>query len=220
MTSEWRTNHESIVICGRTGSGKSTLAKTVHSNSPRISIWLNEKGADREPRVSGKRVRTPRALESGLRDGISTYNWISSNRERDVQALQKWCWRKYQVAKDRGVGTPKFQIIIDEAHREAPQTNKKDVASRDAIRRLMREGRKRGVKTILCSQQVQSLDKQSIRERGYLCAFELSIEQQRYMRDYGVDVNDVQDLKDYSCIVYRADGTVEERNVRGDSRYA
>lgn len=218
MTS-WHSDRESCVIAGRTGSGKSTAAREIHAENKRISIWLNEKGVDREPGVSGKRVRSTKGLESGLADGKRKFNWLSSDRESDVQKIREWLWRKSKIAEQRGVETPPFQVIIDEAHRVAPQTNKNDLPSRDAVRRLMREGRSRGVKTMLLSQQIQSLDKQSIRERGYLVAFELSTEQQRYLRDYGVSVDELQELPEYSSIVYKADGNVAARSVKAKSKY-
>jgi len=211
----YTTDDGAIHVLGRTQTGKTVYSKTIHAETPRISIWMNRTGTDRIPGVSGKVVRGIDAIESGIADGRTTFNYLSSNPANDIPELVNWLWEVSEL-NDRNV---EFQLTIDEIHEHAPQTGKKELEPRDTIRRIAKRGMKRGVKLVSITQDPVAMDKQTLRQREYLAVFELATEQFNYMTDYGVG-REVNDLEEFAAMVYDAKGNVVDENVKGASKYA
>lgn len=204
-----------IHVLGATQTGKTVFSKHRHAESPRIEIWINRTGDDRIPGVSGKVVRGIDAIESGISNGRTTFNYLSRDPESDIPELVDWMW---EVSEMNGRDV-QFTITIDEIHEHAPQSGKKDLEPRDTIRKVAKRGMKRGIKLVSITQDPVALDKQTLRQREYLAVFELAHEQFDYMTDYGV-TRDIRDLPEYAARVYDRSGNVVDDSVKGASKYA
>lgn len=217
MSSEhWSVHPGALFVLGRTQTGKTTTARELHAESDRISIWLNERGKSRVPNVAGKRVRSLRGLKSGLADDVWKFNWLSSDREADLQTLTDWAWR----VADRTDRSARIQIVADEIHRLAPQSQQDTLPGRDAIRTIAKEGQKRNIKLVGITQDPVSMDKQSLRQREFLAIYGLSSEQASYLTDYGVDVEIIRSQSEFAGVVYHADGSEIATGVKARGRYA
>ncbi len=214
--SHWATDAGSVIVVGRTQTGKTTTAREIHATNRRVSIWLNERGKHRVPNIRGRRVRSLEGLRSGMADNCYKYNWLSSDRKRDIQLLSDWAWSVAERS-DRNL---EIQVVADELHRLAPQSQKTDLAGRDEIRQIAKEGQKRNISLVGVTQDPISMDKQTLRQREYLLCYPLSAEQSNYMNDYGVDVGHVNNQDDYSGVLYHASGEVLKEGVRARSKFA
>jgi len=212
----WTADAGHVFVLGRTQTGKTTLAREIHAENDRVSIWVNETGDDRVGNVAGTRVRSIEGLESAMSRNEYKINWLSSNRERDIQRLQSWAWEKAELS-DRNF---RMQIVLDELHRAAPQSQSTELQPRDAVRRLAKEGMKRNVKIVGITQDPVAMDKQTLRQREYLAVYGLSAEQSRYISDYGVDPSRVNAQDEYAGIVYHASGEVVTEGVKAQEKYA
>lgn len=216
MSDHWATDAGSIGVLGRTQTGKTTSSREVHAETSRVSIWLNRRGSDRVPNVAGKRVRSLEGLESGFRSNTRRYNFLSAAPEQDVVTLQEWLW---EVAHRADRELP-LQLVVDEAHHLAPQTNAKDEPSRDAVRKLAKEGMKRNIKLVLITQDPVALDKQTLRQTEYRLIFEMSTEAQHHVSEYGFDFEQLATTDKHTGVLHRADGEVLDGAVKARSKYA
>lgn len=212
----WTVDPGSIFILGRTQTGKTTLAREIHAENNRLSIWLNEKGVNRVGNVRGKRVSSLRGLESGMASDTWKYNYLTADRESAIQTLRQWAWEKAE-ASNRNF---RMQIVADEIHRLAPQTQERELAGRDAIRQIAKEGQKRNVKLVGITQDPVSMDKQTLRQRSYLALYGLSNEQKNYVGEYVGDIDRCLSQPEYAGVVYHADGSIVAEGVKAQARYA
>lgn len=213
---QWYDDAGSLHVLGRTQTGKTSAAREIHAENQRVSIWLNEQGTDRVPGVAGKRVRSVQALETGLANDVRKFNWLSNDRHSDVQTLREWAWKKADMANRRFP----MQLVGDELHRLAPQSQKDELGHRDAVRRVAKEGMKRNVKIVGVTQDPVSVDKQTLRQREYLLCMALSHEQASYLSDYGAQVAQINAQPEYAGIVYHADGSITAEGVKAAGKYA
>lgn len=214
--SHWTVDPGSVVILGRTQTGKTSLARQLHARNDRLSIWLNEQGANRVPQVTGKTVSGFEALRNGMQNDRYKFNWLSSNRNQDIRRLQNWMW---DIAAETNRQF-RMQLIVDELHRLSPQSNKDELLGRDDIRRIAKEGMKRNVKLIGITQDPVALDKQTIRQREYLLLFGLSKEQQEYVGDYVGDISAVYQQDQFEGVLYHSSGELREQGVKADKKFA
>lgn len=214
--SHWTADAGAVHCIGRTQTGKTTTAREIHAENNRLSIWLNSQGTDRVPNVAGKRVRSLDGLRSGLQDDVWKYNWLSNDRVADLQALKEWAW---DVA-ERTNREFRMQIVVDEAHHVAPQSQKDTLPGRDDLRQIAKEGTKRNIKLCSITQDPVALDKQTLRQREYLCVFGLTAEQSNYLEDYGVDVDLVREQPEYAGVVFHANGSVVADGVKARAKFA
>lgn len=215
MPEHWTLDAGAIHIIGRTQTGKTVIAKHIQAETNRISIWVNRTGDDRIPGVSGKVVRGIDAIESGIADGRTTFNYLSRNPGSDIPELVNWLWEVSEL-NGRDVA---FQLTLDEVHEHAPQSQKDELEPRDSIRKVAKRGMKRGVKLVTITQDPVAMDKQTLRQREYLAVLELAHEQFSYMTDYGVG-REVNDLPEFAAMVYDAKGNTVADGVKGASKYA
>lgn len=216
MSDHWALDSGSVAVLGRTQTGKTTSSREMHAETSRVSIWLNRRGTDRVGNVAGKRVRSIKGLESGFASNTYRYNFLSSDPEQDVVTLQEWLW---EVAHRADRELP-LQLVVDEAHHLAPQSQKKDLASRDAIRKMAKEGMKRNIKLILITQDPVAMDKQTLRQSEYRLIFEMSTEAQHHTREYGFDFERLSETDKHTGVLHRADGEVLDGAVKARSKYA
>jgi len=214
--SHWSYDAGNLIIIGRSQTGKTSTGREIHAENNRISIWLNERGKHRVPSVAGKEVRGIKAIESGLAAGETKFNFLSGDRERDIERLQNWAWDKAEKY-DRQMP---MQIVADELQRLAPNSGKKSLEGRDTVRMLLKEGMKRGVKFIGITQDPVSVDRQSRSQREYLLLFPLAKEQSDTIRDYVDNLDIVKQQPDYTGVVFHADGRVVQSGIKAKGKYA
>jgi len=214
--SHWSYDAGNLMVFGRSQTGKTTAAREIHAENNRISIWLNERGKHRVPNVAGKEVRGIKAIESGLAAGETKFNFLSSNRDRDIAILQEWAWNK----ADRYNREMPMQIVADELQRLAPNSGKKDLKGRDTVRILLKEGMKRGVKLVGITQDPVSVDRQSRSQREYLLLFPLAKEQSDTIRDYVDNLGVVKQQPEYTGVVFHADGRIVQSGIKAKGKYA
>lgn len=214
----WTIDSFNAVVLGRTQTGKTSTARELHAETPRLSIWVNEQGDGRVPNVAsdGQPVRSIEGIKQAFARDQWAINLLSSDRERDIPALQSYLW---QVA-DRADRQFPMQVVIDEVHRPAPQSQQDDLPARDAIRRLAKEGNKRNIKTVLVTQDPVSMDKQTLRQSEYRVVFEMSAEQRDAVSQYGFEWDAVESGDRFTGAVHDASGRVIEERVKADKKYA
>jgi DNA helicase HerA-like ATPase len=213
--SHWANDAGSVIILGRTQTGKTTTAREIAAESDRVVIWVNGRGDNRIRGVPGNRYRSLEGIKRGFARDETTFNLLG-DPAASIVALREWLW---SVAERTDRQLP-LTVIVDELHELAPQTQRDTHRSRDAIRKLSKEGRKRNIKLIGITQDPVSMDKQTLRQREYLVVFSLSAEQARYIADYGVDVDLINDQPQYSGVLFHADGRVLETGLKARGKYA
>jgi hypothetical protein len=214
----WTIDSFNAAVLGRTQTGKTSTARELHAETPRLSIWVNEQGDGRVPNVAsdGQPVRSIEGIKQAFARDQWAINLLSADRERDIPALQSYLW---QVA-DRADRQFPMQVVIDEVHRPAPQSQQDDLPARDAIRRLAKEGNKRNIKTVLVTQDPVSMDKQTLRQSEYRVVFEMSAEQRDAVSQYGFEWDAVESGDRFTGAVHDASGRVLEDQVKADGKYA
>lgn len=214
------TNGFNMVHIGKTQTGKTSTARELHATTPRtVSIWLNEPGDDRVPNIAseGNPVRSIKGVRKALADNQLRINFISSDRQRDVAALQRLLWD----VSDRADRRLSMQVIIDELHRVAPQTNEREHEGRDAVRRFAKEGVKRGAKFVGITQDPTSMDKQTLRQAEYRAVWPMSAENQTssVLQRMKIDWDRVNEGSRYTGILHHDSGKVLGE-VRASKKYA
>lgn len=213
---QWTIDSHNLVALGKTQTGKTSVARELHARTPRVSIWLNEQGDDRVPGVAGTRVRSVEGARKALARDETTINWLSANRDRDIVALRQLTW---SLADGSNRQLP-MQVVADELHRVAPQTNERELAPRDAVRRFEKEGVKRNIKFVGVTQDPVSMDKQALRQAEYRLVFEMSAENQSAVSEYGFDWDTVLGSDRHTATLHDASGRVIEERVKADEKYA
>lgn len=214
----WMVDAFNVTILGRTQTGKTSCARELHATTPRVSIWVNEQGDGRVPNVKSddQPVRSIEGIEGALADDEWHIEFLSRNRDADLPKIQRYLWRK----ADRANRQLPVQLVVDEAHRVAPQSQKDDLPARDAVRRLAKEGNKRNIKTVLVTQDPVSMDKQTLRQAEYRVVFEMSAEQRDAVSRYGFNWDAVESGDRFTGAVHDAAGTVLDDSVKAAEMFA
>lgn len=212
----WTIDSFNMGVLGMNQTAKTTTVKQIHAETPRVSIWLNKAGDEREPGIAGKVCRSLADVKRAFASDEWTIEWVSKNRERDIQRLRAWLWE----VSDRADRQLPIQVIADEIHELAQQSNEKNDPPRDACRKFGKQGVKRNIKFIGITQDPVSVDKVWLRQCEYRLVFRMSAEQQSAVSDYGFDFDAIGETDRYTGVVHEADGNVINRAVKADKQYA
>jgi DNA-binding ferritin-like protein (Dps family) len=208
-----------LFIVGATQTGKTTTAKEIFAESSRVGIWVNDRG---KHQVEGVRTladgsyRSLRGIKKAFFRDETRIEYLPADRREGLSDLTDWLW----TVADRTDRDLPVSIFVDEMHKVAPQSQKDELVGRDDVRTITKEGEKRNIKMVGISQDPVSFDKQSLRQRNYLLCYELAREQTRYLRDYGVDVEEINAQAEFSGVLYNRSGRVAATSVKAKSRYA
>lgn len=212
----WTIDSYNAVLLGKNQTGKTSVGRELHAETPRVSIWLNEAGDNRVEGVEGKVCRSLADVKRAFARDEWTIEFVSSDRERDIQRLRAWLWN---VAETAGRRLP-IHVTADEIHRLAPQSNQRDDPPRDAVRRFGKEGVKRNIKFVGITQDPTAFDKQALRQSEYRVVFDMSAEQQSALSDYGFDFDVVEQSDRHTATLHDASGRVLAERVKADARHA
>lgn len=215
----WADDAGHVWNVGRTQTGKTTTAKEMFAESQRVGIWINERGDDRVEGISRLADGSYRSLD-GVKNAFARdeyrIEYLPADRRQGIERLRSWLWG---VAEATDQQLP-VTVYADEIHGIAPQSQKDELAGRDAVRKISKEGKKRNVKLVGISQDPVSFDKQALRQRDYLLCFELAHEQADYLAGYGADVREINGQPEYAGVLYHADGSKVADGVKAKERYA
>lgn len=214
--SHWTIDSFNLGVLGMNQTGKTTSVKELHVETPRISIWLNGAGDDREGGVAGTVCRSFDAVKRAVAADKTTIEWVSKDRARDVQRLRAWLW---DLAERANRQLP-IQVVVDEIHELAPESNERSDPPRDAIRKFGKQGVKRNIKFVGITQDPVSVDKQWLRQCEYRLVFRMSAEQQTAVSDFGFDFDAISATDRHTGAVHGADGTVLDAEVKASAQYA
>lgn len=217
----WANDPKHLFVVGATQTGKTTTAKEIFAESSRIGIWVNDRG---KHRVEGVRTladgsyRSLRGVKNAFGRDETRIEFLPKNRKAGLSKLTDWLW----AVSDRVNRELPVTVYLDEMHKVAPQSQKDygNLPGRDDVRDITKEGEKRNIKLVGISQDPVSFDKQSLRQRNYLLAYELAAEQSAYLRDYGAQVEQINAQPDYAGILYDRSGQIVAKNVKAQEKYA
>jgi len=219
--SHWADDSGHVWSVGRTQTGKTTTALEAFAENNRVNIWVNARGKDRVDGVKSLADGSYKSLK-GVKKAFSRneyrIEYLPSDRQEGVVALKNWL---FEVAERTDRELP-VTVFLDEVHEVAPQSGKEygNFPPRDAVRDFAKRGEKRNLKVWGISQDPVAFDKESLRQRTYLLAYELAHEQASYLADYGVEVEAVNDQPEYAGVLYHADGSELETGVKAKEAYA
>jgi DNA helicase HerA-like ATPase len=210
-----------LFTCGATQTGKTTTAKEIFAESPRVGIWVNDRG---KHRVEGVKTladgsyRSLRGIKKGFARDETRIEFLPDDRREGLSQLTDWLW----TVADRTDRALPVSVYVDEMHKVAPQSQKEygNLPGRDDVRDITKEGEKRNIKLVGISQDPVSFDKQSLRQRNYLLCYEQAREQSRYLRDYGVDVEEISAQPEYAGVLYDRSGETLATGVKAQAKYA
>lgn len=207
-----------VAILGITQSGKTAVARELHATTPRVSIWVNERGDNRVANIAGSEARSLEGVKKALARDEWRVNYLPRDRNDALPELRSWLW---QVA-DRTDRQLPLQVVVDEVDRVAPESRKAygNLPGRDACRDFTSEGAKRAVKFVGITQDPVTMDKQTLRQSRYRLVFPMSAENWKAVRNYGFDRSAVDDAPQYAGVLHAADGTVLEGMIKAEARYA
>jgi len=212
----WTIDSFNAGVLGMNQTGKTTTVKQLHAETPRMSIWLNKAGDEREPGVEGKVCRSLPDVRRAFANDVWTIEWVSDNRERDIQRLRRFLWD----VSDRADRQLPIQVAVDEIHELARQSNEKRDPPRDACRKFGKQGVKRNIKFIGITQDPVAVDKQWLRQCEYRVVFRMSAEQQDAVSKFGFDFDAISATDRHTGAVHGADGTVLDTSVKAKAQYA
>lgn len=216
----WMTDPESVAIFGHKQTGKTTLARQLHAESRRISIWLNDASEPVEavPKEGHAPVSSVSGIRKRMKQGARAIEYRSRNKEQDFAQLVDWM---FSVSEEFNRKV-EFQIIGDEWHMVAPQTNEKRHTGRDATRKITKRGEKRNIKGVFITQDPVSTDKQWIRQTGYVVLFHNHFSQEDSLRRLNLPFTRAQNLPQYAALVVDSRGYVitPDGGVKAKTKYA
>jgi DNA helicase HerA-like ATPase len=207
-----------MAILGITQSGKTAVGRELHATTPRVSIWVNERGDKRVENIAGTRARSLEGVKNALARDEYRVNFLPADRNEAIPELRAWLWK---VANRIDRQLP-MQVVVDEVDRVAPQSGKAygNLPNRDACRDFTSEGAKRGVKFVGITQDPVTMDKQTLRQSRYRLVFPLSSENWDAVRKFGFDRDAVESAERYAGVLHNADGSVLEDRVKAEARFA
>lgn len=212
----WTIDSYNLVALGKNQTGKTSVCRELHSETPRLSIWLNEAGDSRVDGVEGKVCRTLADVKRAFANDEWTIEYVSDKRDIDIQNLRKWLW----TVAERSDRKLPIHVTADEIHRLAPQSNKRDDPPRDAVRMFGKEGVKRNIKFVSITQDPTAFDKQALRQSEYRVVFDMAAENQSALSEYGFDWETVGKTDRHTAALHDASGTVLEASVKASAEYA
>lgn len=199
------TDAHNIAVLGSTQTGKTSFVRELHATTPRdVSIWVNERGDERETGIHGVEARDLEDVRDAIARRESHIEFLPADRQAAMPGLRSLLWQ-VSDATDRALA---LQVTIDEADRVAPETQSKDVPHRDAVRMFTGEGVKRNIKTITITQHPQGIDKESLRNSRYRAVWAMSSEAQASVSKYGFDWGEVRDAPMWAGVLHYMTGDV------------
>jgi hypothetical protein len=217
--SPW-TDSFNMAVLGGTQTGKTSTVRELHATTPRVSVWLNERGDDAVPGVAGPTVRSLDGVRQAFADDEFSIDFRPADRRDSVVELQSWL----ETVADRADRELPIQVVADEFQRLAPQSGKPfgEFPARDAVRRFAKEGVKRNVKWVGITQDPTAIDKQTLRQSEYRLIFKMSQENRTssVVRRMGIDWGAVDEGDRYTGALFRDDGSLVDDDVKADGRFA
>lgn len=203
---EWQHDRGAIGILGKKQTGKTTGARQQHaffgSLSDRVSVWIMPRD-EAVPRVKGggDPVGSKKKFLEAIRDGRTHIVWKTTDVAGALEDFKDVAWK---IADQHGREGYAIQVIVDEIHNIAPeQATKEQRRGRDIVRKIAKEGEKRGVKLVGITQDPTSWDKQTLRQMEYLLIFMISPIQTDPFQRWGIDWGVVADLDPHCAVLYQ-----------------
>lgn len=206
-----------LAVLGATQTGKTAFARELHATTPRVSIWVNERGKDRVPDVDGSTYRSLAGVKKAFSRDEYRIEFLPVDRREAIVELREFLWSVAE-ATDRQLP---IQVIFDEVDRVAEQSGEKygNLPPRDAVRDFTSEGVKRGIKFVGITQDPVTYDKQSLRQSRYRAVWTMSNENRRAVSDYGFDWSEIDDSPQYAGVLHHMSGNVVG-TVKAEERFA
>jgi DNA-binding ferritin-like protein (Dps family) len=206
-----------LAVLGATQTGKTSFARELHDRTPRVSIWVNERGDHRVPNVAGVEARTLQGVKEAFANDEWRVNYLPADRREAIVELQEWLW----TVADRVDRQLPMQVVVDEVDRVAEQSGKSygNLPARDAVRDFTSEGVKRGVKFVGITQDPVTYDKQALRQSRYRAVWDMSAENRNAVRKYDFDWGAVESAPRYAGVLHHMSGRVIGQ-VKAEARYA
>ncbi len=211
------TDGHNMAVLGATQTGKTSFARELHAETPRVSIWVNERGKKRVPNIAGTEARSLEGVKRAFARDEWRVNYLPADRNAAIPKLQGWLW---EVAARTDRELP-VQVVVDEVDRVAPQSGKEygNLPARDAVRDFTSEGVKRNVKFVGITQDPATYDKQALGNSRYRAVWDMSAERRKAVRNYGFDWREVEAAEQYAGVLHHMRGEVL-RTVKAAARYA
>lgn len=154
---DWKANDLPLLITGDTQSGKTVLASEIHATSDRYSIFLN---TEAEPNIRGIDVSSPSEITEAMSKGARRFNYQvdSFSGESELEELRTYLW----TLSERTGRRAKTQVVVDESHDIATEGTREG-----PLHRLCKRGAKRGIKTVMITQDPSSIAKMVARQADY-----------------------------------------------------
>lgn len=211
------TDAHNVAVLGATQTGKTAFVRELHATSPRISIWVNERGKKRVPNIAGETARSLKGVKRAFGRDAYRINFLPADRNEALPQLQSWLW---EVAERTNRDLP-VQVVVDEIDRAAPQSQKEygNLPYRDAIRDFTSEGVKRNVKFVGITQDPATYDKQALGNSRYRAVWDMSAERRSAVSNYGFDWGKIESAPEYAGVLHHMSGRVLGE-VKAEARYA
>ncbi|WP_380681103.1 ATP-binding protein [Salinigranum sp. GCM10025319] len=175
-------------VVGDSGSGKSTYLRECHDRFPGLSLVLDDTDIGG---VSGRdldNAATVRSAGEARRASASRLRWVCSDAMEEIDDARA-------VAHDyhERTGYP-VQVIVDEAHRHLPDSEKKSSAKNNTLAAMLHEDRDKGVKVVLASQDPTDFYYPPLKQCKWLvwCG-PPSTFHRGFRRYYNIDTDDLPD---------------------------
>lgn len=210
-------NAHNVAVLGATQTGKTSFSRELHATTPRVSIWLNERGDNRVPNVAGETYRSLEGVRKAFGRNEYRIEYLPADRRQAIVLLQEFLW-SVAKATDRQLAV---QVVVDEVDRVAEQSGEKygNNPARDAVRDFTSEGVKRNVKFVGITQDPVTYDKQALRQSRYRAVWTMSSENRKAVSDYGFDWREIDDAPQYAGVLHHMSGSVIG-NVKAEARFA
>lgn len=212
----WTIDSFNVGVLGMNQTGKTTAVKELHAETPRVSIWINGSGDDREEGIGGKVCRSLADVKRAFASDEWTIEWVARDRARAVVQLREWLWNVAERA-DRQLP---IMVVVDEIHEIAPESREKNDPPRDACLKFGKQGVKRNIKFVGITQDPVAVSKEWLRQCEYRLVFRMSAEQQRAVSEYGFDFDAIGRTDRHTGAVHEADGTLLAADVKAKPAYA
>jgi hypothetical protein len=206
-----------LAVLGATQTGKTSFCRELHAETPRVSIWVNERGEHRVPNVDGVEARTLGAVKEAFAADEWRVEFLPADRREAIVELRAWLWA---VAERTGRQLP-VQVVVDEVDRVAEQSGEKygNNPPRDAVRDFTSEGVKRNIKFVGITQDPTTYDKKSLRQSRYRAVWPMSAENKDAVSKYGFDFGRIESAPQYTGVLHYMSGRVVG-DVKAAARYA